>query len=329
VILATEALGKFLAFLATIEGAAGNAGKLAKAAQITVVPASVAVVGGGQLALVPALTVAAAPVAQAAAATGVLSVQALNSSGQGSGGGTKKAPSKPAEPVKPPHEGDVWVNTESGRYHTADQQWYGSTKQGKWMSEAEAEQAGYSKAGTARVPPPSGVYLSERIVDIEGPAQRIMADLGPREARAGFEKQMRSAAEYSLSELAEYERAHATGAGLGAESADAIRLAPRYVNQLVQRQGIEAFLKRMVMEAEVAGETVHLETIVRTHPLTMRLKSIAYKVGAKGPDGAIRGLFEGHIEVTMEGRAQASLEYAGETYKGPWLDKPIPKPKTQ
>jgi cytoskeletal protein RodZ len=42
-------------------------------------------------------------------------------------------------------EGKVWVNTESGVYHKGGQ-WYGATKQGKFMTEQEAKQAGYRAA---------------------------------------------------------------------------------------------------------------------------------------------------------------------------------------
>jgi hypothetical protein len=38
--------------------------------------------------------------------------------------------------------GNVWVNTETGVYHKGGQ-WYGATKQGKFMSEQEAIRAGY------------------------------------------------------------------------------------------------------------------------------------------------------------------------------------------
>jgi hypothetical protein len=36
----------------------------------------------------------------------------------------------------------VWVNLDSGIYHTGGR-WYGTTKNGKFMTEAEAKQAGY------------------------------------------------------------------------------------------------------------------------------------------------------------------------------------------
>jgi len=42
-------------------------------------------------------------------------------------------------------DGKVWVNTESGVYHKGGQ-WYGATKQGKFMTEQEAKQAGYRAA---------------------------------------------------------------------------------------------------------------------------------------------------------------------------------------
>src|SRR5215831_2994190 len=45
-------------------------------------------------------------------------------------------------------DGKVWVNTETGVYHKGGQ-WYGATKQGKFMTENEAIKAGY-KASKAK-----------------------------------------------------------------------------------------------------------------------------------------------------------------------------------
>jgi len=39
----------------------------------------------------------------------------------------------------------VWVNTESGVYHKSGR-WYGKTKKGKFMTEADAKAAGYHEA---------------------------------------------------------------------------------------------------------------------------------------------------------------------------------------
>jgi len=41
--------------------------------------------------------------------------------------------------------GKVWVNTETGVYHKGGR-WYGKTKKGKFMTEAEAKAAGYKGA---------------------------------------------------------------------------------------------------------------------------------------------------------------------------------------
>ena len=43
--------------------------------------------------------------------------------------------------------GMVWVNTESGIYHKPGTRYYGKTKQGKYMTEADAIKAGYRAAG--------------------------------------------------------------------------------------------------------------------------------------------------------------------------------------
>ncbi len=42
--------------------------------------------------------------------------------------------------------GMVWVNTDSGIYHKPGTRWYGKTKQGKYMTEADAVKAGYKAA---------------------------------------------------------------------------------------------------------------------------------------------------------------------------------------
>ena len=49
----------------------------------------------------------------------------------------------------PPGKGMVWVNTDSKVYHYEGDRWYGKTKQGKYMTEADAIAAGYrsSKEG--------------------------------------------------------------------------------------------------------------------------------------------------------------------------------------
>jgi helix-hairpin-helix protein len=43
----------------------------------------------------------------------------------------------------PPQKGMVWVNTESGIFFREGDRWYGKTKEGKFMTEADAKKAGY------------------------------------------------------------------------------------------------------------------------------------------------------------------------------------------
>lgn len=40
----------------------------------------------------------------------------------------------------------VWVNTDSGIYHKPGSRYYGKTKKGKYMTEADARRAGYREA---------------------------------------------------------------------------------------------------------------------------------------------------------------------------------------
>jgi hypothetical protein len=67
-------------------------------------------------------------------------------------GAAPKAAPKAATPTASSPEiasaqasGKVWVNTESGVYHKSGR-WYGKTKQGKFMTESEAQAAGYKAA---------------------------------------------------------------------------------------------------------------------------------------------------------------------------------------
>jgi hypothetical protein len=52
------------------------------------------------------------------------------------------------KPQTPPANGAgvVWINTDTGIYHKQGTRWYGKTKHGKYMLEADAVKAGYKPA---------------------------------------------------------------------------------------------------------------------------------------------------------------------------------------
>jgi|SRR5277367_3772367 len=61
------------------------------------------------------------------------------------------APAQAAATTKPPTPpanaaGVVWINTDTGVYHKQGTHWYGKTKHGKYMLEADAIKAGYKPA---------------------------------------------------------------------------------------------------------------------------------------------------------------------------------------
>lgn len=58
----------------------------------------------------------------------------------------KEVPSKTVEARTPPVKGMVWVNTTTKIYHKEGDAWYGKTKTGKFMTEADAIAAGYHES---------------------------------------------------------------------------------------------------------------------------------------------------------------------------------------
>jgi hypothetical protein len=61
---------------------------------------------------------------------------------------TKTEPVDPSTIAQAPGGGGgkVWVNTNTRVYHKEGDAWYGKTKQGKYMTEADAQKAGFKEA---------------------------------------------------------------------------------------------------------------------------------------------------------------------------------------
>ena len=57
-------------------------------------------------------------------------------------------PSTPEKTTPKAKEKTVWVNTTTGVYHKKGSRWYGKTKRGKYMTEADAIRAGFKAAET-------------------------------------------------------------------------------------------------------------------------------------------------------------------------------------
>jgi hypothetical protein len=60
------------------------------------------------------------------------------------------SPAGAQQSATPKTGGMVWVNTDTGVYHKPGSHWYGKTKHGKYMLEADAVKAGYKPAKPKR-----------------------------------------------------------------------------------------------------------------------------------------------------------------------------------
>lgn len=125
------------------------------------------------LVIVSGSTAAAASTpAQPAAASKPKSTKATSSSSAAATSASPPAPAAPAAQPAPtpakasassapsaspasagtPGPGQVWVNLDSGIYHYPNTRYYGKTKSGKYMSEADAMKAGYHAAKDEKKP---------------------------------------------------------------------------------------------------------------------------------------------------------------------------------
>ena len=95
----------------------------------------------------PLVTVAgkAAPAAsQSASAPASTSASSSRPSAASKSSSSSAGTSEAAGP--PPVKGMVWVNTETKVFHREGDKWYGNTKHGKYMNEADAVKAGYRES---------------------------------------------------------------------------------------------------------------------------------------------------------------------------------------
>jgi hypothetical protein len=94
---------------------------------------------------------AAEPASAAPASTAAASTPDANSTSAGSASAALPKKTKTAsvdsssEIAAAQASGKVWVNLDSGIYHKSGR-WYGKTKNGKFMTEAEAKAAGYKQS---------------------------------------------------------------------------------------------------------------------------------------------------------------------------------------
>jgi len=111
-----------------------------------------------------------------------------------------------------------------------------------------------------------------------GGAIRHESVRGPSLGRAGMEHAYYSLGQHgNLPRGPKYKRVHTLGQGTGFESPYGIRYAPSYVNQTLQNNGVEEYMRRLTA-AQQSPSAYRVVTSTETHADTLRLKRIRYRV---------------------------------------------------
>lgn len=89
-------------------------------------------------------------------------------------------------------------------------------------------------------------------------------------------------------------------------------------NQVLKRQGVERAIREQLGEL-AAGERLHLTTATYTHPGTLRLSRVEYKLEVINEAGGTSEIvFVADIEQGMTGRATWSVEQMGRVARQLW-----------
>jgi hypothetical protein len=105
--------------------------------------------------ITPLVTVGPAVAAPTAAKSTAVPTPAVSAAAPTPPAKATKTPVTPSVAQTPPAPGMVWVNTATKVFHREGDPYYGKTKHGKFMSEADAVAAGYHESKQAGTPKPN------------------------------------------------------------------------------------------------------------------------------------------------------------------------------
>ncbi len=125
--------------------------------------------------------------------------------------------------------------------------------------------------------------------------------------RQGREKEFYSASESGIPTFKGTERAHASGQGFGWESPFGLLNAPRFVNQRLQNNGIEQFI-RAARDLMPKGQRLVVETVVKAVPMTRRLQSISYEGFVMTSSGEKISAFKYEINIAWKNKGGSVVD---------------------
>jgi hypothetical protein len=136
----------------------------------------------------------------------------------------------------------------------------------------------------------------------------------PSIGRQGLEHDFYTGTETGLATMKGTERAHSFGQGFGWESPFGLLNAPRFVNQKLQNNGIEQYV-RSLRDLLPAGQQIVLQTRTMAVSGTRRLKSISYEGFILTASGEKIPAFSYGIEVSWKSSGGSVVDAAPIKFK--------------
>ena len=137
----------------------------------------------------------------------------------------------------------------------------------------------------------------------------IQTEIGPSQTRQRLEEVLEPPGKAGLPG---FERAHLIGAGFGSETSLGVFYTPLRINQILQNQGIEEFIRQIYAQRS-PNARFFLTASAEPHPSTQILARVVYKLSGQLPNEAVTDIFEVRIIIKNTSLTPKTVIQSGDT----------------